>query len=330
LLSGKLLTGEPLASSVSDSTKYEMRGHNLYLPLPYSSHCKVTYESENIRDAGAKTGGEAVYYNIDYRTYSSNTKIVTFSFGELAKASSTLENVQKLLQLRERGLDKIATEKINISGKIAAGNSISKAISGNRAIRMIQIRVNPLANPQSLRTTVLEIIFDGERTVWCPLGDFFGTGYQLRYSNTWYSSVNPDGTLSVYWVMPFKQTAEVRIHNLGKEEFEIKAGEILSAPWKWDRNSMHFGTSWHQFTHLKTGRLNEVTGTMDPFDINYVELKGKGVYVGDAITLFNTAYAWWGEGDEKIYVNGETFPSSIGTGSEDYYGYAWCRGRGSP
>jgi len=30
-----------------------------------------------------------------------------------------------------------------------------------------------------------------------------------------------------------------------------------------------------------------------------------------------------GEGDEKIYVDGETFPSHFGTGSEDYYGYAW-------
>jgi hypothetical protein len=33
--------------------------------------------------------------------------------------------------------------------------------------------------------------------------------------------------------------------------------------------------------------------------------------------------AWWGEGDEKIFVDGESFPSWFGTGSEDYYGYAW-------
>ena len=33
---------------------------------------------------------------------------------------------------------------------------------------------------------------------------------------------------------------------------------------------------------------------------------------------------WWGEGDEKIYVDGEDFPSHFGTGTEDYYGYAWC------
>lgn len=30
-----------------------------------------------------------------------------------------------------------------------------------------------------------------------------------------------------------------------------------------------------------------------------------------------------GEGDEKIYVDGEGFPSLFGTGTEDYYGYAW-------
>ena len=33
---------------------------------------------------------------------------------------------------------------------------------------------------------------------------------------------------------------------------------------------------------------------------------------------------WWGEGDEKFFVDGERFPSTIGTGSEDYFGYAWC------
>ena len=125
--------------------------------------------------------------------------------------------------------------------------------------------------------------------------------------------------------MPFKKNAEVIIHNFGVEDVEIFQGEIVTAAYNWDQNSMHFGTSWHQFTHLITGKKNETTGSIEPFDVNYVELTGKGTYVGDAITLFNTVYAWWGEGDEKIYVNGETFPSHIGTGSEDYYGYAWCR-----
>jgi len=60
-------------------------------------------------------------------------------------------------------------------------------------------------------------------------------------------------------------------------------------------------------------------------DLNFANLEGKGLYVGDGIALFNTGYKWWGEGDEKVYVDGEKFPSHFGTGTEDYYGYAWAR-----
>jgi hypothetical protein len=60
-------------------------------------------------------------------------------------------------------------------------------------------------------------------------------------------------------------------------------------------------------------------------DVNYVTVEGKGVYVGDTLTIMNGDANWWGEGDEKIFVDGEKFPSHFGTGTEDYYGYAWCR-----
>ena len=61
-----------------------------------------------------------------------------------------------------------------------------------------------------------------------------------------------------------------------------------------------------------------------PFlDWTFVDIRGRGVFVGDAWTVLNPTQGWWGEGDEKIYVDGETFPSTFGTGTEDYYGYAW-------
>jgi hypothetical protein len=58
-------------------------------------------------------------------------------------------------------------------------------------------------------------------------------------------------------------------------------------------------------------------------DWNYLTAKGKGVFAGVAFFLDNPTTDWWGEGDEKIYVDGETFPSHFGTGTEDYYGYGW-------
>ena len=58
-------------------------------------------------------------------------------------------------------------------------------------------------------------------------------------------------------------------------------------------------------------------------DWNYLEATGQGVYVGDTLTVFSPSPAWYGEGDERVYVDGEKFPSHMGTGTEDYYGYAW-------
>jgi Protein of unknown function (DUF2961) len=53
-------------------------------------------------------------------------------------------------------------------------------------------------------------------------------------------------------------------------------------------------------------------------------LEGTGHQVGTMLDVENPpSTAWWGEGDEKIFVDGEAFPSLFGTGTEDYFGYAW-------
>ena len=46
--------------------------------------------------------------------------------------------------------------------------------------------------------------------------------------------------------------------------------------------------------------------------------------MGVSLHIWNPRGGWWGEGDEKFFVDGEKFPSTFGTGSEDYFGYAWC------
>ena len=85
---------------------------------------------------------------------------------------------------------------------------------------------------------------------------------------------------------------------------------------------MHFHATWRQLTEVET--LGNLVEDPKAVDVNYVTGRRKGVYVGDTLTMFN-GDAWWGEGDEKVYVDGEKFPSHFGTGTEDYYGYAWCR-----
>lgn len=323
VLSGNFVVDGILASSVSDSTNYKMRGHNLYLPVPYAERCKITYESKNIKDPGAKTGGEAVYYNINYRTYE-NADVRSFTMDQLESSKTVLEDVQHKLQNNQPDFQDAGLASIKLKGKIEPGKSLSiPSSSGTQAIKNIRLKLSADNLEQALRSTILKISFDGEETVWCPVGDFFGTGYQIRSSNTWYTNVSEDGTLSAWWVMPFSEELNLSLHNLSDNPVEAD-GEIFVAPWDWDDRSMHFHTSWHQYSNLLTREVNN-DEEENFFDINYVSLNGKGVYAGDAITLFNTANSWWGEGDEKVYIDGEDFPSHIGTGTEDYYGYAWCR-----
>jgi hypothetical protein len=112
--------------------------------------------------------------------------------------------------------------------------------------------------------------------------------------------------------MPFEKSALLQVRNLGKRTVKI-ALKVLEEPRAWTDRSMHFHAKWRTET-LKTRPFRDWT---------YCDIKGKGVFVGDMLSLVNPVRAWWGEGDEKIYVDGETFPSWFGTGTEDYYGYAW-------
>jgi hypothetical protein len=326
-LSGGLLAGEPLSLSVSPETDIRQRGHNLYLPIPFGKYCRITYESNNILDAGAKTGGEAVYYNINYRKYGKNVIVETLSPYILERGLPVLERVQTLLSDRDKESEIIEITRTteNFSGIVEPGDSVSIPFNSPGAIRKIKTRIEAGNIEQALRSMVIRLSFDGQQTAWVPVGDFFGTGYQIRPSNTWYTTVEETGALSAYWVMPFQYRAEVSLINNGKEPVELTDGQIAVSAWEWDDRSMYFGASWHQLTNLYTGEHKNNDGGGNPFDINYTHLTGQGVYMGDALTLFNTAYAWWGEGDEKIYVDGEEFPSHFGTGTEDYYGYAWCR-----
>ncbi len=57
--------------------------------------------------------------------------------------------------------------------------------------------------------------------------------------------------------------------------------------------------------------------------MTFLDVKGEGFFVGTNLHVSSPVPDWWGEGDEKATVDGESFPSTFGTGSEDYYGYAW-------
>ena len=122
------------------------------------------------------------------------------------------------------------------------------------------------------------------------------------------------GVITCRWVMPYQKTARVTLLNLGKQKVDVSLAARVG-PWKWDDRSMHFHTTWRQQVNIPTG---------SPQDWNFLTAKGQGVFVGDTLAVYNPLATWYGEGNEKIYVDGEYFPSHLGTGTEDYYNASWA------
>lgn len=325
LMSGGGIVEEPLAASVSKLTNYIQRGHNLYLPIPYSQHCKITYESNGVSDQPGAITGEAFYYNINYRTYSKNVSVSTFTTADISKYAGELQLAQSSLSNNKVNPQNIRHSQQHDKVWLLPGKAAEIKSVGTKAIKQIIIKINAKDNEQALRSTVLELQFDSRQTVWCPVGDFFGTGYKLSPYKTCYTKVNEDGKMACTWVMPFSTTGQVVLKNYGDQKVEIEEFSIDTEEYNWTERSMYFGAGWREDSRLPSREegknVDEIESGM--FDVNYVTLTGKGVLVGNGVVLFNTTDAWWGEGDEKIFVDGEKFPSHFGTGTEDFYGYAW-------
>ncbi|MCF6332220.1 MAG: DUF2961 domain-containing protein [Draconibacterium sp.] len=320
ILSGDVLATDPLVSSVSPETEYQRRGHNLYLPLPYSQHCKITYECDAVKFENNRWC-PSIYYNINYRTYKSEVEVESISKEVLERAQPKINQTSEILL----GSVDDKEPDFKVFKNLAATDSLSVEIPGKgKAISKISVKLDAQDINQALRSTVLIVSFEGEKTVWIPVGEFFGTGYQISPSKTWYTKVGQNGLMEASWLMPFKASAQVQIINYGDQPVKVEL-EASTTNYNWKNSSMYFGASWHEYNQIYTAKDTVSKNHEWHFDVNYVDLTGQGIYVGDALTVFNTVDAWWGEGDEKIFVDGEDFPSCIGTGTEDYYGYAWCR-----
>jgi hypothetical protein len=176
------------------------------------------------------------------------------------------------------------------------------------------MKVSATDRDAALRGIILKGTFDGEKTIESPLGDLFGSAPGINAYTSLPLGMTKDGEMYCHWFMPFKTSAIFEMVNTSKVAVDI-TGEIAIADYQWTDRSMHFHAKWRAQFDVPTRPM---------IDWNYLTATGQGVFAGVAFSIDNPVKDWWGEGDEKIYVDGETFPSHFGTGTEDYYGYAWC------
>jgi hypothetical protein len=279
-------------------------GHNLYFPITYGKSCRITYQKATYN------ANDILYYNINYRKYDKGISVETFNGNKLDKGLVDLVGRILLNPWDIKGTSLVEKNVI-----IKPRDSYNLVLTGEKCIKKFRVKFESKLIEQELRKILVEIKFDGKPTVWAPIGELFATSYKINTNKTWMHHTTNEAELNLSYPMPFQNEVEILFKNLSDKKITIAEVELVSDKFKWDDRSLYFHADWKKFYDVNTN---------NKIDLNYIEIDGKGKFAGDVLSLYNDSFMWWGEGDEKIYVDGEKFPSHFGTGTEDYYGYAWC------
>lgn len=205
---------------------------------------------------------------------------------------------------------------------IAVGSKTVLAdVDGPGIIRHIWMTVTDATSPTGpnvLRNLILECYWDGEDTpsVSSPLGDFFCCGHaQSCMVESAAMAVYPNRGFNCFLPMPFHTHARIVLRNEHNEPipaffYQIDYVEAYDLP----ADAMTFHAQW---------RRQGLTDLARDYTI-LDGVAGRGTYVGTYLALTALESRWWGEGEVKIYLDGDRdYPTWCSTGSEDYFGGAW-------
>ncbi|MBP7748119.1 MAG: DUF2961 domain-containing protein [Phycisphaerae bacterium] len=172
---------------------------------------------------------------------------------------------------------------------------------------------NGSANHQEM---LLRIYYDGRERpgVEAPVGDFFANGFGQRRAVISVPVVVEDAdSYNCFWRMPFRKSIRIEIVNESEKPISLLYYNI-----DWIKlntlpdDTPYFYAQYRQEYPVVGGR-----------DYLILETQGKGHYVGTVLSVRTRSPSWFGEGDEKIYIDGESKASIWGTGTEDYFLSAW-------
>lgn len=167
------------------------------------------------------------------------------------------------------------------------------------------------------RDVIIRVYWDGQEqpSIESPLGDFLCNSWSCRQNVLALPiNVNPRGGMNIYYPMPFGRHARITVENDSPNDLSGFFYTINYTLEEVPEEALYFHASWRRSNPLKYGE-------------EYLLLdgvKGRGQYVGTFMAWQQNNAGWWGEGEIKMYIDGDKeFPTICGTGTEDYFGGAW-------
>ncbi len=248
--------------------------------------------------------------------------LVVFSICTLVTPLVAAQNLDRLMLL-ENGTSARASSshpdlhKNGDAKTLEPGGTLVLAdLSGPGVIRHIWMTIGS-RDPFFGRSLVLKIFWDDadSPSVLAPLGDFFGVGFGARvdFASLPVTVSSHGRAFNCVWPMPFRRRARITLTNdatrYGKTSvyYQIDWERVDPLP-----DSVGYFHAWYRQAAPAT-----------PGDYVVLETQGRGKYVGTVYSVLQNEIGWFGEGDDRFWIDGESTPRLRGTGTEDYFGDAW-------
>ncbi|MCC7395440.1 MAG: DUF2961 domain-containing protein [Planctomycetes bacterium] len=288
------------------------QGGNVYLPVPFQRRLVLSATDAKL------------YYHVDVVTWPAGTPVTSFSPDQLTTQWPMVRelafNFPQARPAYDHDLmlvDDRTPQPPAGTRRIGAQHDVLVVPRGS-LVTGFRVDLGPGLTPaeraEVLARVLLVVRCGDEQTVRVPLPDFFAAGPDWVPHDSRFLTVTADGASSAF-PMPMPDGGEIRLEceaELGAFRPRLRHAfvrELGAAP------ALRFRASYH----LQKGQPTRPFG-----DHLVLDASGPGRFVGMGLVIRNPSRTWWGEGDEKITVDGEAFPSWFGTGTEDYFGFAWC------
>jgi len=170
------------------------------------------------------------------------------------------------------------------------------------------------------RDVVLRVYWDGSDhpSIETPIGDFFCNSWNKRQNIAAIPiNVNPSGGMNCYLPMPFRKRAKITIENQAPDLLKHLFYQIDFTLEEMPDEALYLHAQWRRENPVQYG---------EPYTL-LDGVEGAGQFVGTFVSWQQNTEGWWGEGEIKMYIDDDDeYPTICGTGTEDYFGGAWCFG----
>ncbi|MBO6934253.1 MAG: DUF2961 domain-containing protein [Deltaproteobacteria bacterium] len=273
-----------------------MGAANFYLPIPFAGGMKMTLDDPD------------TYYQVSYREYAPEVSVRTWQPWDREQSGTLIGRAERTLEGSV-----LVDEDVTIAADGRTDYVVTATDHPGSALRHLAVDLGH-ADPETLRAVWVTIAFDGHELVRGPIAEVLGQGGPgLVDGESALFRVRGSQMLSRL-VMPFRESLVLSFHSALTVPLEARVAYEL-APFEFGAEDWFLHAAWMPPHVADASELSEY---------RHIAIAGGGRYVGNVLNVRNSSRVWWGEGDEKIWVDDEPFPSFFGTGTEDYYGYAWC------